>query len=126
MGATVLFVCPHGAGKSRMAAAWFNGTAPAGWTATSAGVTPQSTVSRHAPRLLAGTAVAHLLDEAPPRPVSAVPDPVLVVAIDCQAGAMPGAVCWTLDHAEFDDAMCEEIRLRVQRLADVLPGGARR
>ncbi len=35
---TVLFVCPHGAGKSRIAAAWFNGAASAGWWATSAGV----------------------------------------------------------------------------------------
>jgi protein-tyrosine-phosphatase len=126
VGATVLFVCPHGAGKSRMAAAWFNGAAPAGWSATSAGVTPQSTVSRHAPRLLAGTPVSHLLDEAPPRPVSAVPDPALVVAIDCEAGALPEAVRWTLDHQEFDGAMCEEIRLRVRRLVGALPGGGER
>jgi protein-tyrosine-phosphatase len=30
MAETVLFVCPHGAGKSRVAAAWFNGSAPPG------------------------------------------------------------------------------------------------
>ena len=36
MGRTILFVCPHGAGKSRMAAAIFNRLAPAGWQATSA------------------------------------------------------------------------------------------
>ncbi|MDQ3113978.1 MAG: hypothetical protein M3Q84_07760 [Actinomycetota bacterium] len=59
---TVLFVCPHGAGKSRVAAAWFDGCASGGWRATTAGVVPQTAVSRHAPRLLAGTPVAHLLE----------------------------------------------------------------
>jgi len=34
---TVLFVCPHGAGKSRVAAAWFDGCASGGWRATSSG-----------------------------------------------------------------------------------------
>jgi hypothetical protein len=38
---TVLFVCPHGAGKSRIAAAWFDGLGLAGWTATSAGLQPR-------------------------------------------------------------------------------------
>ena len=36
----VLFVCAHGAGKSRMAAALFNAAAPRGWWATSAGQEP--------------------------------------------------------------------------------------
>jgi hypothetical protein len=64
--ATVLFVCQHGAGKSRMAAAWFNTDPPPGWRATSAGVEPQTSVSLHAPRLLAGTVAEATLDRTRP------------------------------------------------------------
>lgn len=116
---TVLFVCPHGAGKSRMAAAWFNGAGVPRWRATSAGLEPQSEVSAHAARLLAGTSVEELLDQALPRPISAVPRPDLVVAIDC-ANPVEGAVAWRLGHAEFDEAMCEEIRGRVDALVATL------
>lgn len=52
----ILFVCPHGAGKSRLAAAFFNQVAPTGWWATSAGQEPQATLGTNASRLLAGTA----------------------------------------------------------------------
>jgi hypothetical protein len=117
----VLFVCQHGAGKSRMAAAWFNHAAPAGWRATTAGVEPQAQVSVHAPRLLAGTAAAPMLDHAMPRPVSAVADPALTIAIDC---AVPGAVRWQLDAAEFGNAMCGEIRQRVGDLVGSLEARA--
>ena len=120
---TVIFVCPHGAGKSRLAAAWFNGVAPPGWWATTAGVSPQSTVSVHAPRLLAGTRVAHLLDEAPPRPLSAVPTAQVVVAIDCAAGDLPGAVRWQLANGQFDEAMNAEIRARAEELAGAVGRG---
>lgn len=120
---TVLFVCPHGAGKSRIAAAWFNGSAPPGWRATTAGVSPQTEVSLHAPRLLAGTDVAHLLDTAPPRPLTAVPEATVVVAIDCPAESvdMP-TVNWQLDNPDFDEAMVAELRQRAQNLARVLSG----
>lgn len=115
---TVLFVCPHGAGKSRVAAAWFNGNAPPGWRATTAGVTPQATVSAHAPRLLAGTPVAELLDAEPPRQLSAVPDAHMVVSIDCLAGDIEGAAqSWHLVNTDFNDAMCDELRVRAQALA---------
>jgi protein-tyrosine-phosphatase len=90
---TVLFVCEHGAGKSRIAAAWFNSAPPAGWHATTAGVEPQSQPSAHAPRLLAGTYAESMLDHTAPRPISAVPDPTLVVSIDC---TLPDAVQWQL------------------------------
>jgi len=100
-----------------MAAAWFNHAAPAGWRATTAGLEPQEQVSVHAPRLLAGTAAEPMLDDAPPRPVSAVPSPALVVTIDC---ALPGAVRWQLESGEFDDAMCRELRDRVRELAATL------
>lgn len=116
---TVLFVCPHGAGKSRMAAAWFDGLGLSGWTATSAGVQPQPQVSAHAARLLAGTPVRALLDEDLPRPVSAVPDADLVVAIDCPP-QVSADVRWTLTQQSFEEPMCAEIRDRVQALAAAL------
>jgi hypothetical protein len=115
---TVLFVCQHGAGKSRIAAAWFNQAPPAGWAATTAGVQPQAQVSVRAPRLLAGSSAEPALDDAPPRPLSAVPDPAIVVAIDC---AVPGAVRWNLDNREFSAAMCAEIRHRVRELTSSMP-----
>jgi protein-tyrosine-phosphatase len=117
---TVLFVCPHGAGKSRIAAAWFDGLGLAGWTAMSAGVHPQSQVSGHAARLLAGTPVRALLDEALPRPVSAVPAADLVVAIDCPP-EVAAAARWTLTYQDFNERMCAEIRDRVHILAASLP-----
>ena len=127
MGATVVFVCPHGAGKSRIAAAWFGTCAPPGWAATTAGVRPQPLPSAHAPRLLAGTAALAFLDPQPPRPLSAVPDAELVVAIDCPSGAVPTAVVWSLEHHEFDAAMVAELRARVRELVgplDDAPPGA--
>ncbi|TYB62205.1 hypothetical protein FXF51_26160 [Nonomuraea sp. PA05] len=114
---TVLFVCPHGAGKSRIAAAWFTGAAPPGWTATTAGLEPQQQVSTHAPRLLAGTEVEDLLDLELPRTVPAPPDADLVVTIDCRPGAIPGATEWHLQRQHFDEHMNAELKERAQRLA---------
>src|SRR4051812_6868220 len=79
----VLFVCPHGAGKSRIAQAYFDALRIDGWRAVSAGTEPQATVSAHAGRLLAGTPAAETLDTDLPRPVAAVADPDMTVAIDC-------------------------------------------
>jgi len=81
------------------------------------GVEPQAHVSVHAPRLLTGTAAEPALDHAMPRPMSAVPDPALVVAIDCE---VPGAVRWQLEAGEFDDVMCGEIHDRVRDLVTSL------
>ncbi|MFI8829049.1 hypothetical protein [Streptomyces sp. NPDC053431] len=114
MDQVVLFVCAHGAGKSRMAAAFFNALAPAGWHATTAGIEPQTEVSIHAPRLLAGMDAEALLDHEQPRPIAEVPAPARVVAIDC---ALEGAERWDLGHAEFDEGMRDEIRARVEVLA---------
>jgi protein-tyrosine-phosphatase len=36
MDRTVVFVCAHGAARSRIAAAWFNTNPPPGWHATAA------------------------------------------------------------------------------------------
>jgi hypothetical protein len=115
----VLFVCPHGAGKSRIAAAWFDASERPGWAATSAGVHPQEEVSVHAPRLLTGTLARDFLDEEAPRPMSAAPDPALVVAIDCP-DTVPADVRWELTHQGFDEAMCVELRDRVRALAAAL------
>jgi len=121
---TVLFVCPHGAGKSRMAAAWFNCWAPPGWRATTAGICPQTEVSAHAARLLARTPAAELLDTAPPRPLAAVPEAAVLVAIDCPTESVDSTFSWQLDNPDFDEATGEEVRQRAQNLARVL-GGAR-
>ena len=113
----VLFVCPHGAAKSPMAAAWFNGAQVPGWSASSAaGVEPQAAVSQNAVRLLAGTPVQSLLEHTAPRPMSEVPAADLVVAIDC-GGAVAGAVQWQLTHQQFDAAMGDEVRDLVLALA---------
>ena len=109
----VLFVCPHGAGKSRMAAAFFNAEAPEDWSATTAGLEPQDQVSLHAPRLLAGTPAASYLDTALPRPLAAVADPARVIAIDCEVG---GGEAWLLEQGGFDGAMRDEIAERVRML----------
>lgn len=114
MEQTVLFVCPHGAGKSRMAAAFFNQLAPSGWQATSAGQEPQDSLGTNAPRLLAGTAAEPYLDRELPRPIASVEEPARIVAIDCD---VPGAERWTLDNRQFDDAMREEIRGQVEAFA---------
>ena len=116
----VVFVCPHGAGKSRIAAAWFNLVAPAGWRATSAGITPQATVSTHAPRLLADSPAEGLLDHSMPRPLAALADPDVVVTIDCPPGAVPGAIGWTLATQQFDAALASELRQRAEALASAL------
>lgn len=110
----VVFVCPHGALKSRLAAAYFNRIAPAGWRATSAGQRPQQAVSVHAAPLVAGSDVAGLLDTSSPRSIHAVPDARMVVAIDCE---LPGAIAWRLDQQEVGDAMRDELRQRAERLA---------
>jgi len=86
----VVFVCEHGAGRSRVAAALFAAAAPAGWRAASAGLRPQDQVSGYAAALL-GPAVSRL-DNTPPQPLAEVPGDLLV-AIDCD---VPGARRWTL------------------------------
>ncbi len=119
MTQVVVFVCPHGAGKSRMAAAFFNRVAPDGWRAISAGQEPDPVVSPHAIRLLAGTDAEALLDRDPPRPIAGVPSPARTVAIDCDVS---GADRWALRHQEVGEAMRDELRTRAQTLARELEG----
>ncbi len=114
MTGTILFVCPHGAGKSRMAAAFFNRVTPSGWQAISAGQEPARAVNPDTVRLLAGNPVETLLDRDPPRPITAVEAPERVIAIDCE---VPGAECWTLAQQEIDESMRDERRERAEALA---------
>jgi len=114
MSQKILFVCLHGAGKSRIAAAFFNEIAPPNWTAISAGVEPQAELGLNAVRLLAGTPAEPFLDTAAPHPITAVVEPTHLVAIDC---SVPGAEHWKLVHQQFDEGLREEIRTQVEALA---------
>jgi protein-tyrosine-phosphatase len=124
-GRVVLFVCPHGAGKSRIAQAYFDAMRIDGWRAVSAGTEPQATISAHAARLLAGTPAADSLDPGLPRPVTAVPNPDLVIAIDCAEPPTADAVTWRLQHQTFDTPLRDEIHELVTDLAARLHTGHR-
>jgi protein-tyrosine-phosphatase len=120
MSRVVLFVCPHGAAKSRLAAAFFARVAPPGWTATSAGLDPGPELSPTAGRLLAGTDAEVFLDRMPPRSLADVVAPDLIVGIDC--GPDGATDHWELRHREFDAVMRDEIRTRSELLASDLGG----
>lgn len=120
MPRTILFVCPHGAAKSRMAAAFFNRLAVPGWEATAAGATPQAEMSANAIRLLAGTDAEAFLDRSAPRAIAAVPEPARIIAIDCD---IPGTDRWDLAHREFDEGMRDELRRRAEALGREVGGG---
>ena len=116
----VLFVCLHGMGMSRLAAAFFNSSAPAGWPAVSAGIEPGDTLSPTAARLLAGTPAEPFLDHDVPRSIDSVPLAERVIAIRNPAirFELPEAETWDLLRTEFNGQMCDEIRTRSQRLAE--------
>jgi protein-tyrosine-phosphatase len=118
MDRTVLFVCAHGAARSRLAAAWFNADPPAGWHATTAaGEEPAAALNPRIAHLLAGTRAADHLDDSPPRPLTAAGVADLVIAVDCMA---PGAHRWTLAATDVDEAMRDELRARVANLTRAL------
>jgi hypothetical protein len=110
----VVFVCQHGALRSRIAAAYFNAAAPEGWSAVSAGVTPQSQVSERLMPLLAGTAEADYADLGTPNELGGSSRGRLV-AIDTD---VPGAISWRLTAAasESDEVLRDEIQQRVVAL----------
>jgi protein-tyrosine-phosphatase len=121
MGRAVVFVCAHGAARSRIAAAWFNTDPPAGWYATTAaGEEPAEALNPRVGRLLAGTSARAYLDELPPRPYTCAADGDLVIAIDC---AVTGAHQWNLTATEVDDAMRDELGDRVAALVRALHAG---
>jgi hypothetical protein len=111
----VVFVCAHGAARSRLAAAWFNADPPAGWHATTAaGEEPATALNPRVAALLAGTPARDHLDAGPPRMLAGGD---LVVAIDC---AVPGAQRWDLHATEVGEAMRDELRVRVEGLTRTL------
>ena len=117
----IVFVCQHGAFRSRLAAAYFNEAAPRGWHAISAGVTPQSQVSERVAPLLHGTGAARFFDQDPPRSLDAVSGSV-TIAIDVE---LAGAETWitTTDDAglsdpELRDAIRARVRDFVRRLGE--------
>lgn len=114
----MVFVCEHGAGRSRVAAALFAATAPAGWRAASAGLRPQEQVSPHAAGVL-GPATARL-DTSPPQSFAQAPGD-LVVAIDCD---VPGARRWMLRAKWPEPGVGDELRsLTAGLTAELATGG---
>ena len=118
MTRTVLFVCEHGAFRSRIAAAYFNATAPKGWRALSAGRDPQAEISARLEPLLTGTPAAEHLESDPPRGVDAVLSD-RVIAIDC---TLDGADLWVTE-AQAEQALRDEIAQRTRRLVRELGAG---
>jgi protein-tyrosine-phosphatase len=113
----VVFVCQHGAFRSRMAAAFFNADPPPGWHAASEGLTPQSEVSIRLMPLLEGTGAELFADLSNPTlfdPASAD----RIIAIDAP---LEGAEAWTT--AGEDEEIRDQIRARTTRLVQELSGG---
>ncbi|GIH03630.1 hypothetical protein Rhe02_16970 [Rhizocola hellebori] len=106
MESLVTFVCQHGAGKSRIAAALFNAAAPPGWRATSAGIEPQEQPSAAAASMLVADPAAAELDTTAPRPLGDTHNG-MVVAIDCD---IPEARQWMLTHEWPDPQVLAELR----------------
>lgn len=131
-GGLVVFVCPHGIGKSRMAAALFEaGVKAAGmesWSAaTAAGEEPGEALSAHAVRLLAGSPAERFLQPGPGRRLGelAIPtdaDRVLVVGIDLDPDGGRVDRSWRLETQSPDEHMRAEIGAHVSRLVEELAG----
>jgi len=111
---TVLFVCEHGVFRSRVAAALYNATAPAGWQARSAGRLPEGVLSDNARRVVEGTPAAAWLEEGAARSIDSVAEPDQIIAIDCD---LPDALRWSLDRAD-PEGVAEELRRLVLDLVE--------
>ena len=115
---TVLFVCLHGAGMSRMAAAYFNQVAPAGWHAVSAGMAPGHMLSTTARTLIGGSGAEPFLDDSPPRSIQAVLEPQRVIALRNPSiqFELASDESWDLLNSA-GVPLRDEIRERAERLA---------
>jgi len=111
MTRTVVFVCEHGAFRSRIAAAYFNAAPPKGWRATSAGRDPQAEPSARLGSLLAGTAAAGHVETEPPPSLLEV-DAARLIAIDC---SVEEADVWHTT-AGSDEALRDELSRRIALL----------
>lgn len=121
-GGSITFVCEHGALRSRIAAAYFNAWAPAGWSAISAGVNPQSEPSIRLAKVMAGTVAEKFVDRARPRSIADVPtSDARVIAIDT---AVPDAESWSTDSyseqgsEQGDAALRDDISRQVRAVVD--------
>lgn len=116
----VVFVCEHGAFRSRIAAAYFNAMAPEGWSATSAGAEPQQEVSERLVPLMAGTGAETFVDLEAPRSLGD-PQAARVIAIDSDA---PAAETWSTSGGEpiSDEEVRDRIRASVAELVKRLGG----
>lgn len=115
----LVFVCVHGAVRSRLAAALFNQVALEGWWAISAGIEPQPELGKTALNLIEGTGAAAFMDREPPHGLDLRTPPDALVAIDCEVA---GADLWQLDHKEVGEPMLAELQRRVLYLAAELGG----
>jgi len=117
-GGGITFVCEHGALRSRIAAAYFNAWAPAGWSAISAGVNPQSEPSTRLQKVMRGTVAEQFVDRARPRSTADLPTSgARVIAIDT---LVQDAESWTTaSGSEGEDAaLRDEISRQVRALVD--------
>ena len=109
----VVFVCEHGALRSRIAAAYFNAASPQGWTALSAGITPQADVSPRLGPLMAGTGVERHVDAEPPRVLTLLAG-ARIIAIDAD---VPGAETWRTDNPTTDEGRAPSaMRMPISRV----------
>jgi protein-tyrosine-phosphatase len=115
----VVFLCAHGAVRSRIAAAYFNQAGPEGWIAVSAGLEPQAELGETANRLLSGTETARYLDRSPPRAVAQSSPADAIIAIDCE---LDGVEVWRLASREPGAGMLDELEERVRALVERLAG----
>lgn len=115
----LVFACPHGVGKSRIAAALFQAAAAeAGltrWTATTAaGEDPGTELSPHAAGLLTGSPAEPFLEHGPARNLAPVANHggagrVLVVGIDLDDPPVRLDHAWSLASTEPGAGMRDEI-----------------
>ena len=116
----VVFVCQHGAFRSRIAAAYFNAMAPEGWSATSAGAEPQQDVSERLVPMMAGTGAEAYVDLEAPHALDDL-QAARVIAIDSNAF---GDETWSTSRGEpiSDEEVRDRIRARVVELVNRLGG----
>jgi len=117
---TVLFVCAHGAYRSRLAAAFFNAAAPIGWRAASAGLDPQHEMSAAAIELATSTAAEAHLERGRPSALADAGPVDRIVAIDCDVA---GADRWDLAVGDVGPPQRDELRARAEQLAAELRRG---
>lgn len=126
----VVFACPHGVGKSRIAAATFEAAAHErglhGWRAFSAASSePGTATSDNAVRLVAETVAEPFLETGPGRAWATVleqfrPDDLVTVVIDDPSRGHSADLSWRLVHQEFDERMRDEITQQVTHLIEHL------